>query len=152
MKRYSLVKDIRVSITGRFENNEEALEAADKICNDCFNDNFVDSIRSANNCSLSVQSEDWEIDAKEIITKDYVLARLKEYNFEEIIPNLYRGIIQKHDEEEPEWILNKTYFVFLDRNKGYYWQESSNPSYLDTEDKDHKKKSASAVNIFRIED
>lgn len=133
MKRYKLIKNIQLIISGRFKDDSEALKTADKVCIDCFNDDFVDSIRNMSSCSLSVKGDNWKMEAEDIITRNYVLSKLEELGFKEIIPNLYRGVIKRSTENDSRWISNTIYFVYLEGSKGYYWEELCGSSYKDYE-------------------
>jgi hypothetical protein len=125
MRRYELKKSVTITVKGKFLNDKEALSMASSICRNQFGGNELDtSCTHDKDCFFAINSDDWSIKAsEEIIDKEYVLNKLKELKFVEVVPNLYRGIVQSGDGGNPQYFINKIYFVYLERDKGYYWDD-----------------------------
>lgn len=156
MKRYTISKDVTLTVKGIFNSEEEAIKEARDICKKNFNDELTTSWRHEDSCSFSIKDTDWVVkSSEEIINKEFILNKLKDLHFKEIIPNLYRGVIKEQGSERPEWITNKIYFVFLEKNKGYYWREIEGCSYKDfswMDSTSNPSEIAGEVKTFKIED
>lgn len=156
MRRYELKKRVTITVKGKFSNDKEALDTASRICRKQFGGNELDtSCTHDEDCFFAINSDDWGIKtSEEIMDKEYILNKLEELKFVEVVPNLYRGVVQSKNEGNPQYFINKIYFVYLERDKGYYWEDyacvssQENHSLAETwMTSDQRKK----VKTFRIE-